>query len=129
MEGYVELTGSDGNVTRRDFSSSYTVIEPMATVAPTLMNVLYAGIDNEVSISVPGIAPQEVSAQMSNGSLSRRGNLWIARPAAVGSEAEITVSATHGRGETRNMATRSFRVRALPDPTPISSTAMREETR
>lgn len=118
VEGYVELTGSDGNVTRRDFSSSYTVIEPMATVAPTLMNVLYAGIDNEVSISVPGVAPQEVSARMSNGSLSRRGNLWIARPAAVGSEAVITVSATMAGGETRNMATRSFRVRALPDPTP-----------
>ncbi len=51
VNGYVELIGNDGNVTRRDFSSSYSVIEPMATVAPTLMNVLYAGIDNEVSIS------------------------------------------------------------------------------
>jgi len=59
VEGYVEMTGSDGSVIRRDFRSSYQVIEPMATVAPTLMNVLYAGIDNEVSISMPGVAPQE----------------------------------------------------------------------
>src|SRR5690554_4437367 len=118
VEGYVELTGSDGSVTRRDFRSSYTVIEPMATVAPTLMNVLYAGIDNEVSISVPGVAPQEVSAEMSNGSLNRRGNLWVARPLSSGTEAVITVTARMAGGETRRVATRTFRVRTLPDPTP-----------
>jgi len=118
VEGYVELTGSDGSVTRRDFSSSYTVIEPMATVAPTLMNVLYAGIDNEISISVPGVAPQEVSAVMTNGSLIRRGNLWVARPASAGKEAVITVSARTAGGETRRVATHTFRVRTLPDPTP-----------
>ncbi len=118
VEGYVELTGSDGSVTRRDFSSSYTVIEPMATVAPTLMNVLYAGIDNEVSISVPGVAPQEVSAVMTNGTLGRRGNLWVARPASAGREAVITVSARTAGGEARRVATHTFRVRTLPDPTP-----------
>ena len=98
--------------------SSYTVIEPMATVAPTLMNVLYAGIDNEVSISVPGVAPQEVSAEMSNGSLNRRGNLWVARPLSAGTEAVITVTARMAGGETRRVATHTFRVRTLPDPTP-----------
>lgn len=118
VEGYVEMTGSDGSVIRRDFSSSYRVIEPMATVAPTLMNVLYAGIDNEISISVPGIAPQEVSAVMSNGALSRRGNLWVARPTTTGTEAVITVSAHTQGGEARSVATHSFRVRTLPDPTP-----------
>ena len=118
VEGYVELTGSDGSITRRDFHSSYRVIEPMATVAPTLMNVLYAGIDNEVSISVPGVAPQEVSAEMSNGSLSRRGNLWVARPLSAGTEAVITVTARMAGGETRRVATHTFRVRTLPDPTP-----------
>jgi gliding motility-associated protein GldM len=82
------------------------------------MNVLYAGIDNEVSISVPGVAPQEVSAMMTNGTLSRRGNLWVARPASAGREAVITVSARTSGGETRRVATHTFRVRTLPDPTP-----------
>ncbi len=118
VEGYVEMTGSDGSITRRDFRSSYTVIEPMATVAPTLMNLLYAGIDNEISISVPGVAPQEVSAVMTNGTLSRRGNLWVARPSSAGTEAVITVSARRTGGEARRVATHSFRVRTLPDPTP-----------
>ena len=55
----------------------------MATIAPSLMNVLYAGIDNEVSISVPGVSPQNINATMTNGILSRRGNMWAATPTVV----------------------------------------------
>ncbi|MDO5523494.1 MAG: gliding motility protein GldM [Bacteroidia bacterium] len=117
VEGFIEVPGGDGSVMRRDFSDSYTVIEPMATIAPTLMNVLYAGIDNEISISVPGITPQDVSATMTNGSLIRKGNLWIAKPSAVGRDATISISARTGT-QTRQVASKSFRVRALPDPTP-----------
>lgn len=119
LEGYVELPGSDGAIARHSFNSSYTVIEPMATVAPTLMNVLYAGIDNEISISVPGVAPQDVNAVMSNGTLSRRGNMWVARPTASSPEAEITVNAHTASGSSRKVAIHRFRVRSLPDPTPF----------
>jgi len=118
VEGYLEMTGSDGSITRRPFESSYTVIEPLATIAPTLMNVLYAGIDNEVSISVPGIAPDDVSATITNGTLVRRGNMWVARPTAIGEEVIISVSARTAGGEVRRVAVKEFRVRALPDPTP-----------
>ncbi|MDO5665316.1 MAG: gliding motility protein GldM [Bacteroidia bacterium] len=117
VEGYVEMTGGDGSIMRRNFSDSYTVIEPMATIAPTLMNVLYAGIENEISISVPGITPQDVSATMTNGSLIRKGNLWVAKPATVGQDATVSISARTGT-QTRQLAAKSFRVRALPDPTP-----------
>lgn len=118
IEGYLEMTGSDGSITRRPFESNYTVIEPVATIAPTLMNVLYAGIDNEVSISVPGIAPDDVSATITNGTLARRGNMWVARPTAIGEEVIISVSARTAGGEVRRVAVKEFRVRALPDPTP-----------
>ena len=118
LEGYVEFTGKNGELNRRNFSSSYRVIEPMATVAPTLMNVLYAGIDNEISISVPGVTPQDVSATMSNGTISRHGNLWVARPSPSANEAVISVNTHTPSGGTRNVATSRFRVRSLPDPTP-----------
>lgn len=118
VEGYLEMTGSDGSVTRRQFTSSYTVIEPVATIAPTLMNVLYAGIDNEIGISVPGIALQDVSATITNGTLTRRGNMWVARPVAIGKDIVISVSARTAGGEIRSVAVKTFRVRALPDPTP-----------
>lgn len=118
LYGHIEMSSSDGLTTTRNFESSYTVIEPTATIAPTLMNVLYAGIDNEISISVPGFAPQDITASMTNGTLSRRGNMWIARPNAIGQDATISVSAQTRGGAIRQMATHQFRVRALPDPTP-----------
>lgn len=119
-KGYLELPLADGSTERHEFESEYTVIEPMATVSATMMNVLYAGIDNPVSISVPGVAMKDISATMTNGTLSRKGDIWVARPSAVGKEARITVTATiDGRSST--VATHDFRVRKLPDPTPYIS--------
>ncbi|MBO4942275.1 MAG: gliding motility protein GldM [Muribaculaceae bacterium] len=117
-KGWLEVPNPDGTVTRRDFSSSYTVIEPMATVSATMMNVLYAGIDNPISISVPGVAMGDISASMTNGSLTRNGDRWVARPAQVGSDATVTVTANMD-GRPIQMAQTKFRVRKLPDPTPF----------
>jgi gliding motility-associated protein GldM len=115
-KGYLEVPHGDGSITRHPFESEYTVIEPMATVSATMMNVLYAGIDNPISISVPGVTMSQVSASMSNGTLTRSGDHWVARPAGVGKEAVVTVTANiDGRQST--VATTSFRVRKLPDPT------------
>ncbi|MDE6176042.1 MAG: gliding motility protein GldM, partial [Paramuribaculum sp.] len=113
--GYLEVAHGDGTVTKHPFSSSYTVMEPSATVSATMMNVLYAGISNPIGISVPGVPNSAISATMTNGTLTRNGDSWSARPAKVGDNAVITVTATiDGRQQTVN--TTSFRVRKLPDP-------------
>lgn len=115
--GYLEVPHGDGTVSRHSFQSSYTVIEPTATVSATMMNVLYAGIDNPVSISVPGVAMSGVSASMTNGTLTRSGDHWVAHPTKVGEEATVTVNAEM-EGRQMTVATTKFRVRKLPDPTP-----------
>lgn len=115
-QGYINVPHPDGTTTRHNFSSEYTVIEPMATVSATMMNVLYAGIDNPISISVPGVPMNSISATMTNGTLTRRGDNWIARPTGVGKEAVLTVTANMD-GRTSNVATSTFRIRKLPDPT------------
>ncbi|MDE6300624.1 MAG: gliding motility protein GldM [Muribaculaceae bacterium] len=116
--GYLEVPHGDGSVTRHPFESSYTVIEPMATVSATMMNVLYAGIDNPVGISVPGVAMSDINATMTNGTLTRAGDHWVARPATVGKDATITVTANMD-GRSVQVAQTNFRVRKLPDPTPF----------
>lgn len=117
-KGYLEVQHSDGTKTRHDFTSSYTVIEPMATVSATMMNVLYAGIENPVGISVPGVAMNDISATMTNGTLTRQGDHWVARPSKVGDDAVVTVTANMD-GRPVTMASTTFRVRKLPDPTPF----------
>lgn len=114
--GYLDVTRGDGTTSRYPFQSDYTVIEPTATVSATMMNVLYAGINNPISISVPGVGQNAVSATMTNGSLTRSGDHWNAHPTRVGAECVITVTATlEGRSQT--VSTSTFRVRKLPDPT------------
>lgn len=118
FSGFIEVTARDGSVTKRDFKSSYTVIEPLATVSATMMNVFYAGIDNPVSIAVAGVPQQSIQATMTNGSLTKTANGWVARSSAIGSECTISVTAEID-GQRTNVGTTSFRVRKLPDPMPF----------
>lgn len=120
LNGYLELNQGDGDVLRRDFSQKYTVVEPSATVSASLMNVLYAGYDNPISVSVPGVPNGQVQASIANGNgtLKRVGNGYVARPTAIGKEAVIRVTATMD-GRTQVMGDYTYRVRQLPDPSPF----------
>ncbi|MGL5772138.1 MAG: gliding motility protein GldM [Bacteroidales bacterium] len=118
LTGHIDLENGNGHTSRFPFSQKYTVIEPSATVSATMMNIFYAGFENPVSISVPGITNHKISASMSNGIISRKDNgEWIAKPAKVGSDAVITVSA-EVNGKVQTVSTNTFRVRALPLPAP-----------
>lgn len=119
VKGYIEMPGSDGSVMRREFESEYFVTEPSATVAPVLMNVLYAGYVNPIRIAVPGVPSGNVTATMTNGTLTRKGDLWEARPATVGTDAIVSVHAKMADGRSVEMAKTTFRVRPLPDPMPF----------
>lgn len=114
--GFIEVPLPNGEIIKRPFKSSYTVIEPMATISPTMMNVLYAGISNPISISVPGVPMTAINASMTNGTLTRNGDTWVAHPGKVGTEATITVSAQI-EGRQQQVGSMTFRVRKLPDPT------------
>lgn len=120
FSGYMLMHNGAGDILRRDFVQKYEVIPSPtgATVAADLMNVLYAGYSNPMSVSVPGIPQNAVHVTMSGGSLSPRGNgKFVAIPAAVGKDVVFTVSASE-KGKTRTMGTYAFKVRKLPDPTP-----------
>lgn len=119
FRGFIELERPDKEALKIPFESKYTVVEPMATIAPRLMNVLYAGINNDIDISVPGVSNNRIRASVANGNgqLQASGNYWIARPGKVGQDMIISVSADFGNGRFVEMAKKTFKVRALPDPT------------
>ena len=117
LAGFIETVNGNGDRVRRDFSQKYTVVDPSATVSADLMNVLYAGYSNPISISVPGVPLNKVSATMSGGTLQPVGmGRYIARPSAVGRDVIITVSSTN-TGRAQQMGQFTFHVRKLPDPT------------
>lgn len=115
--GYIEMMNAQGELVRRDFQQKYTVVAPSATVSADLMNVLYAGYENPMSVSVPGVAANQLQVSMSGGSLTPTGDgKFIARPTSVGTDAVITVAA-RTEGRVQEMGKFTFRVRKLPDPT------------
>lgn len=112
------MMDGNGDVIRRDFSQKYTVVDPSATVSADLMNVLYAGYTNPISVSIPGVPLNKVSATMSGGTFTPVGpGKYIAKPTAVGKDVTITVSSLL-TGKPQQMGQFTFRVRKLPDPTP-----------
>lgn len=118
FSGYLEFDRPDKEPLKIPFESRYTVVEPMATVAPRLMNVLYAGINNDIDISVPGVSNNRIRAQVigGNGTLEAKGNYWVAKPVKVGQDFVVSVTADFGNGRYVEMAKKQFKVRALPDP-------------
>ena len=99
------------------FSGEYVVAQPSATISPTKMNVFYVGVDNPVSISVPGVANDKVRASISGGggTITKTGNgLYNVRVTTPG-KCTVNVSADVAGGS-RSMGNMEFRVKNVPDP-------------
>jgi len=122
LNGYMLVNDGAGAQTRYDFSQKYTVVDPTATVSASLMNVLYAGFENPVSISVPGVAANKIQASIANGKGTLKSDGkggYIVVPAQVGEDIVIGVNATNEEGRSQSMGQYTFRVRQLPNPTPF----------
>ncbi len=119
LTGWIETVNGNGDKLRRDFEQKYTVVEPSATVSADLTRMLYAGYANPISVSVPGVPLNKISASMTNGTLTPSGpGKYIAKPSKIGQDAVITVTSTN-TGRPQTMGSFAFRVRKLPDPTPF----------
>lgn len=117
LNGYIEMKNGNGEIIKREFSQPYTVVEPSATVSATLMNMLYAGYQNPISVSVPGVPVNKINLSMTNGTLTKKGDgKYIAVPSKVGVDAVFTVTAMN-EGRSQEMGKFTFHVRKLPDPT------------
>lgn len=118
-EGLISIKNpGGGGFTSYPFKGEYMVMKSGVVVSPTKMNVLYRGVKNPISISVPGVAPELVKPSMSNGSLrpdpkAGKGN-YIAEVKG-GSEAVVKVSAEVD-GKPRPMGDFKFRVKEVPSP-------------
>ncbi len=122
LNGYLMVNDGSGASTRYDFSQSYTVVEPTATVSASLMNVLYAGFENPISISVPGVPSNRITASIASGKGTIKSDGkdgYIIIPTQIGEEISIEVTATQEGGGKQSMGQYAFRVRQLPDPTPF----------
>ena len=116
--GIIRIKKPGGGIEEFGFNDEYVVGAPTATVSADKMNVFYIGVDNPVSISVPGVPNENVRPSISNGRLTPQGNgKYIVRVENSG-ECNINVAADMS-GQTRAMGSFKFRVKRVPDPVPF----------
>jgi gliding motility-associated protein GldM len=116
-KGVINFEAPGGKVLKYPFATTYTVAKPSLVVSADKMNVFYKGVDNPVSISVPGVSADKIKATISNGSLSRAKGGYNVR-VSKGIEAIISVSAEMPDGTVKPMGKMNFRVKRIPDPVP-----------
>ncbi|UJH66338.1 gliding motility protein GldM [Allomuricauda sp. SCSIO 65647] len=105
----------DGNEVPVDVSNTFSTINKpnAAVIAADKMNVVYRGVSNPMTISIPGIPDNKVTASAPG--LSRRsGSKYVMNP---GTGREVTISASGVLPDgTRISTPATFRIKDIPRP-------------
>jgi gliding motility-associated protein GldM len=112
--GIIEIPGPGGDPIRRPFTETFQVAEGNVVVSPTKMNLFYLGVDNPVDISVAGVPPDKVYANMTNGTITRSRGAWIVRPRRPGNS--FVIVSAEIDGVKREVDRKEFRVKTVPTP-------------
>ena len=104
----------DGEEIPVPFENTYSVIpQPNdAVVSADKMNVVYRGLDNPISVSLPGISENAIKVTANNGRMTGSGGSYMLRPGAA-DKVIIMVTATLPNG-TPVRSPREFRVKDIP---------------
>ena len=106
----------DGKPQDIPFESEYSVIaEPNeAVISADKMNVVYRGLDNPISISVPGVGDKDIRPSVASAhSLKKLGAGKFVLNPGTGSTLRINVSAKLSSGKTINTP-KTFRIKDIP---------------
>ena len=96
-----------------EFESKYSVISQPdeAVISADKMNVVYRGLDNPISISLPGVGDKDVSASASGLRKVGKGK-YIMRP---GNGNEVTINVTGKLSSGKTVRTpKTFRIKDIP---------------
>lgn len=127
-KGIITTKRASGKVEQYPFEFAFTAVKPIAVISATKMNVVYIGLENPISVSVPGYAASEVTPVVepsSGGQLKKDPKTGQYLLTVNGSAGKIKISCSvkdKGTGATKKMGEQEYRVRRVPDPTPALGT-------
>ncbi len=116
-DGVIKIRKPDGTgFNYFPFEINYHSAQPGVVISPDNINVLYAGVENPLSISVPGFPAEKVKAYLTGDGLLRGANgTYTARMNHSGT-AMISVNVINDEGKEMKMKEMQFRVKRVPDP-------------
>ena len=101
-----------------DFSSSFMVAQPSATIAPTKMMVMYSGLANPISISAPGYTSRDINIKVTGGKVVKEDKAtgeYLIVPNSVKEEVHVVASVIKD-GKNLQLKDQLFRVKPVPTP-------------
>jgi gliding motility-associated protein GldM len=117
VEGKIKVRERDG-VKEYPFSTTYNVFNGSAAVSADKMNIMYVGLRNPISISIPGVPTDKLVATISSGRLNKiRDNQY---EAVVPTDGDVYISIAERRddGTLKSHGRRLFRAKKIPGAEP-----------
>lgn len=127
-KGVITQKQLDGTAKTYPFEGEYFALKPIAVISATKMNVVYIGLENPISVSVPGYAANEVNVSLEPGGAGslkpgkEKGTYMLTLNKGKVSELKVVASVKDKSGQTKRMGFQAYRVRQIPDPIPALGT-------
>jgi hypothetical protein len=125
-EGAIMLKKPNGDMEcylyDQNYGAQYQVASKADPVVSAMaMNVMYVGVDNPVSVSVPGYKPEDVQPSLGGSGSIKKGRYekkecYIARVSKAGQKIRVNLSLTERDGKKTQVKGPEFRVKRVPDP-------------
>ncbi len=114
VNGHILVKSKDGEKPY-NFESTYSVFKGEASISADKMNVLYIGLENPITIAVPGANPNDVKASLQGaGTLINKGaGRYVAKVTKRGDCKIVATVTVDGKTKSYNMP---FRIRSIPKP-------------
>ena len=124
-EGLKKYTGiinlknpKTGATTAYPFYSEYMVARPAAVISADKMNVFYIGLENPLSVSVLGVASENLNVSIAGGTIVKKSSGKFMVKVTQQGKVSVNVSAKFGNSS-KNMGSMEYRVKKVPDPVPM----------
>ena len=116
--GIIKVKDDEGKITEYPFNGEYGVTQPAVVVSAEKMNVLYRGVENPVSISVPGVSSNKITVYASGAKVRSKGNgkYSFNVTQTKGTKVKIVVTAVMPDGTKQSFPGQEYRVKGLPNP-------------
>ena len=115
VKGVIRVKERDG-VKEYPFATTYNVFGGSAAVSAEKMNIVYVGLINPISISVPGVSTDKIVATVSAGTLRKVNNNKYELVVPTAGEVFINVGERRDDGTVKQHIRYPLRAKKIPDP-------------
>jgi len=118
IKGWIKFRDGNGLYKYFKYEDDYIVANAASAVSADQMNVMYIGVDNPISVSAAGVAPTDLSVQISGGGGKLAGGTngsYIVKVSTTGTCA-VTIMQKTPNGMKQQGPPKIFRVKKIPYP-------------